>query len=204
MLRANVFCLIQLCGIEEGTPRCVTLSWYEDDQHPCFCVSCTLILFDISRDVMHAPRHTHHQPLFFNSIQMRDNSVIYILILWLWCPYAHFAAGKLTFFSVALLTPWLFLFFRFWLHTNPVNPHFELTCSVLIKLKASHRPLTDLPLHSPPSTHGHAQLPWRRRPLSGDARRWERTRPLSEGQREPRGQTPWEDVAGIALCCAAD
>ena len=46
------------------------------------------------------------------------------------------------------------------------------------------------------STHCHAQLPRRRGPLPGDASGRKRTRPLPEGQREPGGQTPREDVAG--------
>lgn len=46
------------------------------------------------------------------------------------------------------------------------------------------------------STHSHAQLPRRRGPLPGDACWRKRTRPLPEGQREPGGQTPREDVPG--------
>lgn len=49
------------------------------------------------------------------------------------------------------------------------------------------------------STHSRAQLPRRRGPLPGDARRRERARPLPEGQREPGGQTPREDVSGTDL-----
>lgn len=54
--------------------------------------------------------------------------------------------------------------------------------------------LSLLPFHC--STHSHAQLPRRRGPLPGDARWRKWARPLPEGQREPGGQAPREDVPG--------
>lgn len=65
--------------------------------------------------------------------------------------------------------------------------------------KSFHPPAFSFPFSTSYSysTHSHTQLPRRRGPLPGDACWWKRTRPLPEGQREPGGQAPREDVTGI-------
>lgn len=126
-----------------------------------------------------------------------------------------FAFGRVEAFSCS----YSLVFFLSWYHTNTIIPFW--TCCVLsLCVLRAFAVVPDQPkktkscstehlftFPTPPlfsslylfisrSTHSHSQLPRRRGPLPGDACWRKRTRPLPEGQREPGGQAPREDVTG--------